>query len=83
MKKILSGKWKYLTLLIYAAICFLSLLLMLQVKINYDLSKYLPGDSITKKAIDITKNEFGYPNVIEIMVDDVDVQTALKVKDIL
>ena len=50
MKKILSGKWKYLTL-IYAAICFLSLLLMLQVKINYDLSKYLPGDSITKRQL--------------------------------
>ena len=51
MKKILSGKWKYLTLLIYAVICFLALLLMLQVKTNYDLSKYLPGDSITKRQL--------------------------------
>jgi hypothetical protein len=81
MKKILSGKLKYLVLLIYAVLGTASVFLLFNVKTNYDLSKYLPKDSQTKKAITIIENEFGYPSTIDIMVDDVTVLEAKNIKE--
>lgn len=83
MKKILSTKWKYVILIIYGSACVLSLLFTLGVKTNYDMSKYLPGNSATKKSINIIKDEFGYPNMIELMVDDISIKETLDIKEIL
>ena len=47
------------------------------------MSKYLPGDSATKKSINIIKDEFGYPNMIELMVDNISIKETLDIKEIL
>ena len=33
------------------------------VKVNYDLSKYLPQFAQTKQALDVMEDEFGYPGM--------------------
>uniref|UniRef100_UPI000AC93CAC hypothetical protein n=1 Tax=Clostridium sp. NkU-1 TaxID=1095009 RepID=UPI000AC93CAC len=50
---------------IICAICFPF------VKVNYDLSKYLPQFAQTKQALDVMEDEFGYPGMARIMVEDV------------
>ena len=40
------------------------------VGVNYDLSTYLPSYAQTKQALDIMKDEFGYPGMARVMVKD-------------
>lgn len=53
------------------------------VGINYDLAQYLPEDSMTKISIDVAKNEFGYSGMAEVMVEDVDLNKALEIKNVI
>ena len=59
---------------IICAICFPF------VKVNYDLSKYLPQFAQTKQALDVMEDEFGYPGMARIMVEDVSLQEAKKIR---
>lgn len=50
------------------------------VKVNYDLSKYLPQFAQTKQALDIMEDEFGYPGMARIMVKNVSLQEAKRIR---
>ena len=52
------------------------------VKVNYDLTEYLPATE-SKKAIDLMEKEFGYPGTARVMVTDVSVYEAYMYKQIL
>ncbi|MHB1452992.1 MAG: efflux RND transporter permease subunit [Saccharofermentanales bacterium] len=68
-----------LTLLLVVCSAFASLF----VGINYDLAQYLPEDSMTKISIDVVKKEFGYTGMAEVMVEDIDLNQALAIKNII
>lgn len=51
------------------------------VKVNYDLSKYLPSFAPTKQALDVMEREFGYPGMARIMVRDVSLQEAKMIRE--
>ncbi|MCX7614565.1 MAG: MMPL family transporter [Clostridiales bacterium] len=51
------------------------------VKINYDLTKYLPNTVLSKQGIDIMKKEFGYPGTARVMLDNVSLYEAKAYKD--
>lgn len=46
------------------------------VKVNYDLTKYLPSTVTSKKAIDVMEKEFGYPGTARIMIEEVTIYEA-------
>ncbi len=49
-------------------------------KVNYDLSKYLPQFAQTKQALDVMEDEFGYPGMARIMVKNVSLQEAKRIR---
>ncbi len=59
----------------------ISLCLMPKIVINYDLSSYLPADGPSKKALDITKEEFGMQSSARIMLNDVSLVEAKAYKE--
>ncbi len=72
-----QGKWIerfFLVATIVCAVCFPL------VKVNYDLSKYLPASAKTKQALDVMEEEFGYPGMARIMVKDVSLQEAKQIR---
>lgn len=46
------------------------------VGVNYDLTKYLPADSPSKKGIELMKKEFGYPGTARLLIKDVSLYEA-------
>ena len=58
-----------------------SLFLMPFVKVNYDLTKYLPDSVQSKAGLNIMEEEFGYPGTGRIMIDDVSLYQAKAYKD--
>ena len=81
MKFILKGFTKWIILGVTLIISIVSIFLMLDVEINYDLSYYLPSDSKTKEALDILRDEFGLNSVVEVMVTDLSLSEALIIKN--
>lgn len=81
MKFILKGFTKWIILGVTLIISIVSIFLMLDVEINYDLSYYLPSDSKTKEALDILSDEFGLNSVVEVMVTDLSLSEALIIKN--
>ncbi|MEG1886952.1 MAG: MMPL family transporter, partial [Oscillospiraceae bacterium] len=75
---LLKNKWK--VVVSFGIVLILSVLLMPLVSINYDLTQYLPKDSMSKKAIAVLEDEFTYPGTAEVMVTDVSVSKALEAK---
>jgi len=59
----------------------ISIFFIPRVKINYDLSQYLPKESMTKRAIETLEAEFGYPGMADVMVSDVTIPEALAAKE--
>lgn len=53
------------------------------VKVNYDLTEYLPSYTESKIAIDLMEKEFGYPGTARIMIKDVSVYEAYIYKQML
>lgn len=76
---LLKNKWGIL--ITFAALVILSGILMPLASINYDLTQYLPSDSMSTKAISILEDEFTYPGTGEAMVKDVTVAEALDTKE--
>lgn len=58
-------------------VCFISSFF---VKVNYDLTEYLPPSVTSKKAIDLMEREFGYPGTARIMIEDVSIYDAMMYK---
>lgn len=61
----------------------LSVIGALTVKVNYDLTEYLPDWTSTKQGIDIMEREFGYPGTARVMVKDVSIYEAKQYKDLI
>lgn len=64
----------FMIAVIICAVCFPF------VKVNYDLSKYLPAFAPTKQALDVMEDEFGYPGTARIMVKDISLQEAKRIR---
>lgn len=80
MKKILSSNIKYVILGLIVLILIASGIMMGNVKVNYDMTKYLPEDSNTKQAIEIMETEFGNYASVELMIEDVEMAEAVLLK---
>lgn len=77
-RAILKHKWKVVIFFVLAMI--ISGLLMPFASINYDFTKYLPDESMSKEAISVLEKDFTYPGMAEVMVKDVTVSQALDAK---
>lgn len=59
----------------------ISAVLSLMVRVNYDLTKYLPSWAPTKQGIDVMEAQFGYPGTARVMVKDVTIYEAKLYKE--
>lgn len=66
---------------VFVAGCIFSLVAMLFVNVNYDLTEYLPGSAQSCIGLDIMENEFGYPGTARLMLKDVSLYEAKQYKD--
>ncbi|MEA4925664.1 MAG: MMPL family transporter [Syntrophomonadaceae bacterium] len=66
---------------IFMVIFLVSALCVPFVQVNYDLSKYLPGDMPSKIGIDLMEKEFGYPGTARVMLSPVSIYEAKTYKD--
>ena len=58
-----------------------SIIALFFIQINYDLTKYLPAWSSTKKGIDLMEQEFGYPGTARVMLSNVSLYQAQNYKN--
>ena len=70
-------KYRYAVLAFFAVAVAINLFLSTGVSVNFDMAKYLPEDSMTKRAITAMEAEFGNPGTAEVMVENVTVAQAL------
>lgn len=66
---------------IFIVLVVLSLLCIPMVGVNYDLTKYLPDSSPSAQALDIMQDEFTYPGMGRVMLQDVTLYEAKNIKD--
>lgn len=67
---------RHLIEMLFLVLVFLSIINAPRVKVNYDLTEYLPSYTESKKAIDLMEREFGYPGTARIMITDVSIYEA-------
>jgi len=65
----------FIAMFLIFAICFPF------VGVNYDLSEYLPGTAPSRQALDVMEKEFGYPGMARIMLEDVTLYEAKRIRD--
>lgn len=80
MIKILQGKLKWLIVGIFGLLGALSIWGISGTTINYDLSTYLPSDSISKVSIEVIGDEFGLTSAVQVMVEDISIIEARELK---
>lgn len=80
MKRVLKGRGKFGVLAITLVLIGLSIVGMINVKTNYDMTEYLPEDSNTSQGIEILKEEFGMYATIQVMIEDISVNDAVFLK---
>ena len=61
--------------------CVFSLIAMLFVNVNYDLTEYLPASARSCIGLDLMEDEFGYPGTARLMIKDVSLYEAKQYKD--
>ncbi|MDX9692038.1 MAG: MMPL family transporter, partial [Acholeplasmataceae bacterium] len=71
---------KILVLLIVFILLLVSFIFIPETDVNYDMTSYLPNDSMTKQGIAILEEEFGKSAVIQVMVNDIDVTDLILLK---
>ncbi len=76
----IANKIKLLIITVYLILALAGLLLSRGVKINYNLSDYLAEDTETSIALEIMKDEFGMTGNIQVMLSNIDKETANEVK---
>ena len=81
MKNKTFGMKKYIILAVFLVACVLSVIFMKKITINYNISDYLADNTETKISMDINNAEFGATGNIQVMIKDIDVQTAKNVKE--
>ena len=65
----------FIAMFLIFAICFPF------VGVNYDLSEYLPDTAPSRQALDVMEKEFGYPGMARIMLEDVTLYEAKRIRD--
>lgn len=75
-------KYRIVIMCIFAVLSIMSMFWQSKVKVNYDISDYLPEDAKSTVAIDVMQEEFtgGIPNA-RVMVSDVTIPEALEYKE--
>lgn len=68
------------TIVVFAVLVAISCVLFFAIQVNYDLAKYLPDSSMTRRAIDEMEQSFGYEGTVQVMVEGVSVAQALDAK---
>jgi len=68
-------------LILFSIVTFLSLFLIPAVRVNYDMSEYLPEDMPTKKAMEVLDKEFGLNGSAQVMVTKLSIPKAKELKD--
>ncbi|MDD3841964.1 MAG: MMPL family transporter [Candidatus Izemoplasmatales bacterium] len=71
MEKILSGKGKWLVIVLFLLLTIAAGVSIFFVHINYDLTKYLPKNSQTAIGVDLMEDAFGDSTSIQVMVSNV------------
>lgn len=66
---------------IFTVLVVLSLICIPLVGVNYDLTKYLPDSSPSAQALDIMQEEFTYPGMGRVMLEEVTLYEAKNIKD--
>ena len=74
---------KYIVIALFVVAAILSVIFMNKVVINYNISDYLDEDTETKISLDIIEKEFGVTGDVQVMVEEIDVDTAKDIKNIL
>ena len=74
---------KYVVLALFLVAAILSLVFMGKVAINYNISDYLDDATETKISIGILNEEFGATGNIQVMIENIDTDTAAEVRDVL
>lgn len=69
--------------ILFAAATVICLICDPFVKVNYDLTEYLPATVTSKKAIDLMEQEFGYSGTARIMIEDVSIYDAMLYKQMI
>jgi predicted RND superfamily exporter protein len=54
---------------------------MKHVKVNYDLSSYIPNNMPSKEALDITTEEFGMQSTARVMINNISLAEAKRYKE--
>ncbi len=67
----------------FLALVVLSLFCLPFVKVNYDLSEYLPDWAPSKEGINVMDAEFGYPGTARVMIGPVSIYEAKHDKDLI
>ena len=67
--------------ILFAIGCLFSLLAMLFVDVNYDLTKYVPKSAVSAQGLDKMKEVFGYPGTARVMIKDVSLYEAKQYKE--
>ena len=66
---------------VFVAGCVFSLIAMLFVNVNYDLTEYLPASARSCIGLDLMEDESGYPGTARLMIKDVSLYEAKQYKD--
>jgi predicted RND superfamily exporter protein len=66
---------------LFMLVLAISVLLAPMVRVNYDLTRYLPGDMQISKAISVMEREFGLKGSAQVMVEESNIPRALLFKD--
>ncbi len=74
------NKSKYIEIF-FAVMVVISIFLYLFVKVNYDLTKYLPNTAASKVGLNLMEKEFGYPGTARIMIKNVSLYQAKLYKE--
>ena len=76
-------KKKYVVIALFVLASILSVWLTGKVVINYNISDYLDESTETKISLNILKDEFGATGDIQVMVEDIDAETAKSIQGTL
>ncbi|MCD8083309.1 MAG: MMPL family transporter [Clostridiales bacterium] len=66
---------------LFLAGCLFSLVAMNLVRVNYDLTNYIPADAPFSVGLAVMESEFGYPGTGRVMLEDVTLYEAKQYKD--
>ena len=72
---------KYIVVALFLIASLLSVWLMGKVVINYNISDYLDEDTETKISLNIIEDEFEQTGDIQVMIEDIDKESAKNVRD--